>query len=220
VKIRAITIASALLLLAGASAESARGQVGPLRRARQARIATAQQEKQEALRKNANAPDAGAGTANNAAAKGKANLRGMAGLPPKWVENMRTMSPEEQERFMQNNETFRNLPPERQQQIRQNLQKWNNLTPEQQTALRQREAVLEQMTPEQRQYFNQTVLPKWQEMPQERRQAINRHLALLGRMGPETQQSALNDPRFLQGLSPDEQSMLRDLNSLRNPSTP
>ena len=30
-------------------------------------------------------------------------------------------------------------------------------------------------------------------------------------------QAALNDPKFTQGLSPDEQSMLRDLNSLRNP---
>jgi hypothetical protein len=215
-KLYALTLATAFLLLAGLVAEPAHGQVGPLRRARQARlVGVAQKENLNAPRRVNPAPNA-----NGGAPKGQPNLRGMAGLPPKWVENMRTMSPEEQERFMQNNETFKNLPPERQAQIRQNLQKWNNLTPEQQTALRQREAVLEQMTPEQRRYFNQTVLPKWQAMPQERRQAINRHLAMLGKMGPETQQSALNDPRFLQGLSPDEQSMLRDLNSLRNPTTP
>ena len=215
-KHRAVILASAFLLLAGLAAEPARAQQGRFMRARQARLMpAAQKERPKLLGKNAPAPNA-----NGGMAKGQPNLRGMAGLPPKWVENMRTMSPEEQDRFMQNNETFKNLPPERQQQIRQNLQKWNNLTPEQQTALRQREAVLEQMTPGQRQYFNQTVLPKWQAMPQDRRQAINRHLAMLGRMGPETQQSALNDPRFLQGLSPDEQSMLRDLNSLRNPTTP
>jgi hypothetical protein len=72
------------------------------------------------------------------------------------------------------------------------------------------------MTPEQRQYVRNTLLPKWQSMPQERRQAINRHLAMLRNMSPATQESALNDPRFTQGLSPDEQSMLRELNSLRN----
>jgi hypothetical protein len=42
---------------------------------------------------------------------------------------------------------------------------------------------------------------------------------MLRNMSPETQQAALNDPRFMQGLSPDEQSMLRDLNALRNPPT-
>jgi hypothetical protein len=36
-------------------------------------------------------------------------------------------------------------------------------------------------------------------------------------MGPGAQQAALADPKFLRGLSPDEQSMLRDLNSFRNP---
>ena len=34
------------------------------------------------------------------AAKGKSDGRGMAGLPPKWIDNLRDMSPEEQERFM------------------------------------------------------------------------------------------------------------------------
>jgi hypothetical protein len=216
VKLRALIIASAILLFAGFAAEPAPAQERPFGRAGQARLASAgQKENPNALRRNVPPPNA-----NGGAAKGAANARALAGLPPKWVENMRDMSPEEQKRFMQNNERFTNLPPERQQQIRQNLQKWNNLTPEQQAALRQREAVLEQMTPEQRQYFNKTVFPKWQAMPQDRKQAINRHLAMLGKMGPGTQQAALNDPRFLQGLSPDEQSMLRDLNSLRNPTAP
>jgi len=40
---------------------------------------------------------------NGGAVRGQANLRGMAGLPPKWVENLREMPPEQQERFMQNN---------------------------------------------------------------------------------------------------------------------
>ncbi|HXQ27125.1 MAG TPA: DUF3106 domain-containing protein [Candidatus Acidoferrales bacterium] len=154
---------------------------------------------------------------NDGAAKGQPNVRGMEGLPPKWVENMRDMPPEDQERFMQNNERFKSLPPERQEQIRQNLQRWNSLTPEQQEAARTREQMLEQMTPEQRQYVRNTLLPRWQSMPIERRTVIRRHLARLQAMTPAEQQSALNNPRFLDGLNPDEQSMLRELNSLRNP---
>ena len=151
------------------------------------------------------------------AAKGQPNERAMEGLPPKWVDRVRDMPPEQQQRFLENNQAFRNLPPQRQQQILQNLDKWNRLSPEEKDAVRKREEFLENLPPEQREYVTHTLLPKWQAMPQERRLVINRHLAILRNMSPATQQAALNDPKFMQGLSPDEQSMLRDLNSLRNP---
>lgn len=146
------------------------------------------------------------------------NLRGMAGLPPKWIENMRNMAPEEQERFMQNDARFSSLPPQRRQQIRNNLQKWNNLTPQQQAEVRQREAALERMTPDQRQYFLNVVGPKYQALAQDRKQLVNRHLNMLGHMSADTQQAALNDSKFMQDLTPDEQDLVRNLNSLRNPA--
>ena len=154
---------------------------------------------------------------NGGAVRSQPNLRGMAGLPPKWVENLREMPPEQQQQFMQNNRVFQNLPPERQAQIRKNLEKWNQLSPDERQEIRERAQILESMTPQQRQYLRNTLLPRWQEMPQERRQAINGRLRILQTMGPGAQQAALADPKFMQGLSPDEQSMLRDLNSFRNP---
>jgi hypothetical protein len=148
---------------------------------------------------------------------GGGSVRSLDGLPPRWVERLRDMPPEQQERFLDNNRQFQNLPPQRQQQIRQNLEKWNNLTPEQKQALREREKVLENLSPEQRQYIRNTLLPEWQAMPMDRRQVIKRHLAMLSQMSPATQEAALNDAKFMRGLSPDEQTMLRSLNSLRNP---
>ena len=127
------------------------------------------------------------------------------------------MPPEEQQRFLANSEQFNQLSPERQEQIRRNLERWNNLTPEQKEQARAAERALERMTPEQRQYVRNTLLPKWQAMPQERRQIIRRHLAMLSQISPATQQALLNDPKFMQGLGPEEQSMLRELNSLRSP---
>jgi hypothetical protein len=153
-----------------------------------------------------------------AAAKGHLNVRAMEGLPGKWVEKLHNMSPEEQQQFLENNEEFNHLPPARQGQIRSNLERWNRLTPEQRQQAEESWKALERMTPEQRAYVRNTLLPKWQAMPQLRRQAINQHLAMLRNMSPATQQTALNDPKFVEGLSPDEQSMLRELNSLRNPS--
>lgn len=157
------------------------------------------------------------GNANAGISKAQPNLRGMDGLPPKWVDNLRDMSPEEQNRFMQNNARFQALPPLRQAQVRKNLENWNRLSPTEQMAIRDRERILERMTPQQRQYIRNVLLPQWQALPPQRRQVINGRLHTLQGMTPAQRQAALDDPRFMQGLSPDEQTVLRSLNSLRNP---
>src|SRR5271167_2168035 len=66
--------------------------------------------------------------------KGQPNERAMEGLPPKWVDRVRDMPPEQQQQFLSNNAQFRQLPPARQQQIRQNLEKWNRLSPDEKDA--------------------------------------------------------------------------------------
>ncbi len=204
-----LSSALALVLLTGLAADPAPAQLAPFPRLR----SVAQKERARP-REEFNSevkPDHGG------AARGQPNLRGMAGLPPRWVENLREMPPAEQERFLQNNRVFQNLPPFRQAQIRKNLENWNKLSPTEREAIRDRAQILERMTPDQRQYLRNTLLPKWQEMPPERRQVINGRLHVLQMMGPAAQESALADPKFMQGLAPDEQSMLRDLNSFRNP---
>jgi hypothetical protein len=209
-KHRRLAFVVAIGLLMGPAAERAAAQMRPFPRPQ--RIAQKQAPNE---RNNFNGE---AKPNNGGAVRGQANLRGIAGLPPKWVENLREMPPEQQERFMQNNRVFQNLPPQRQDQIRKNLEKWNQLSPEERDAIRERAQILERMTPEQRQYLRNTLLPRWQEMPQERRQAINGRLRILQTMGPGAQQAALADPKFMQGLSSDEQSMLRELNSFRSPA--
>lgn len=199
-RLRLLAIAPAGLLLVGLAVRPVAAQYGGRWRAR----AAAQRRANGMGRPNA----------------GRPSVRSMESLPPKWVEKLQDMPPAEQERFLRNNERFRNLPPRRQEQIRRNLQRWNSLTPEQKQAARGAEEALERMTPEQREYVRNTLLPEWQALPMDRRQVIRRHLAILGRMSPSTQQAALNDPKFMQGLSSNEQDMLRSLNSLRNPNLP
>jgi Protein of unknown function (DUF3106) len=161
-----------------------------------------------------------AGRGKEGAAMAQGDGRGMAGLPPKWVDRLRDMSPEEQERFMRNNQRFQNLPPARQAQIRRNMETWNRLSPTERNAIRDRERTWEQMSPEQRRYVQDVLLPKWQGMPQERRTLLNGRLHVLQGMTPAQQQEALKSPQFMQGLSSDEQQMLREVNSLRNPPLP
>jgi len=197
--------------LLGVAAQPALAQQRPWQQRRAAAIAA---QKQRAKDK-ANAAKAANG---GIAPKGQPNVHGMEGLPGPWVQRLGQMSPEEQEHFLRNNQRFQSLPPERQQQIRQNLQKWNNLSPTERNAIRDRQDFVAHLSPEQRQHLKNDLLPKWQTMPQERRQLINGRLHVLQGMTPQQREEALKDPQFMRGLSPDEESMLRELNSLRNPS--
>ncbi len=141
--------------------------------------------------------------------------RAMAGMPPRWMERLREMPPEEQERFMNNNERFQQLPLERQAQIRKRLQHWNSLAPEQRAEVRKREEVWRQMSPEQQRHVREDLLPKWQQLPPERRQAILRRLSALRNLSESERVAKLNDSAFLQGLNPEDRGTLRELAGLR-----
>jgi hypothetical protein len=148
---------------------------------------------------------------------GKGDGRGMAGLPPKWVERLQEMSPEEQEKFMRNNAEFRHLPPERQAQIRNRLQHWNSLTPEQRAEMRTREFNFEHMSPQQREEIRNNLLQRWRELPMDRRMVVREHLRSLQGLSAADRDARLNDPEFMRGLSPNEQGILRDLNGIQAP---
>ena len=164
---------------------------------------------------NARAPQ-GVQRPNNAAnPAANANREGgMRNLSPGVRQNLRDMSPQEQRRYMQNNERFRSLPPQQQAQIRNNLQKWNNLSPTERNAMNDRARTWQRMSPQQRQYAQNNLLPKWQSMSPQRKQIVTGRLHTLQGMSPAERQAALNDPRFMRGLSPDEQSVLRGLDSI------
>lgn len=132
-------------------------------------------------------------------------------LPPKAVERLEDMTPEQQERFLENNQRFQSLSPEQKAQIQQRLEAWNRLAPEQQQALRDRQHVWEQMTPEQRKYVQQSLFPRWKQLPLDRRQAILHRLHSLRDLSESDRQAALDDPAFTQGLSPEDREMLGQL---------
>ena len=152
-------------------------------------------------------PNGGANPAANA-------NQGMKGLSPGVKQNLRDMSPQEQQRYMQNNERFRSLPPQQQAQIRNNLQKWNNLSPTERNAMNDRARTWQRMSPQQRQFVQGNLLPKWQSMSPQRKGIVTGRLHTLQGMSPSDRQAALNDPQFMRGLSPDEQSVLRGLDSI------
>jgi hypothetical protein len=173
---------------------------------------------QESARENEHSP----ANPNNPGASAGADRegRGLGGLTPSVKQKLQDMSPQEQDRFLQNNERFKSLPPQRQAQLRNNLKKWNNLSPTERNAMSDRQRAWERMSPEKRQYVQSTLLPKWQQMSPERKQLVTGRLHTLQGMSATERQAALDDPQFMRGLNPDEQSVLRGLDSLNAPSNP
>jgi hypothetical protein len=145
----------------------------------------------------------------------KPGERRMLAMPPAWVDRLRQMTPQQQERFFNNNERFLELAPLRQAQIRQQMQQWNRLSPDQRQTLLNRQQVWDRMTPQQQGYVRDTLLPQWQSTPPIRRQMILGKLRQLRGLD-ETQRTAkLNDEAFLGNLNPQDRQMLRDLSNLR-----
>lgn len=143
-----------------------------------------------------------------------------AGVPQKFVEKLQDMSPDEQERFMKNNDRFQSMPPNQQAQIRQNLQRWNSLSPEQRGVIRARQAAIEQMTPQERQYVHQQVQPAWRDMPPAPRKFMTQHLRQLYGMSAPEAEAKLNDPAFLRGMTPEQQKMMPYLYRMRVGAAP
>lgn len=130
-------------------------------------------------------------------------------------ERLRQMSPEEQERFLQNNPRFQRMSPEDQERFRARLQEWNSLTPEAKRERLRRESVLEGLSPQERRHFHQEVIPRWQQLPPQRKFGIVRRLNALRGLSDEERDRRLNDPAFMQDLNGEEQDILRTFARLR-----
>lgn len=152
------------------------------------------------------------GTANNKEGNNnEGNLHQLTGLPPKFIENLREMSPEQQERFLSNNQRFQNMNPQQQARIRENLKDWNNRTPQERMLLREREKVWEQMTPDERQFVSQGL----RNLPPGRRIVVMRHLNQLNGLTDEEREAKLADPTFNKNLTPQERQLMPYLSRLR-----
>jgi hypothetical protein len=150
---------------------------------------------------------------------------GPGGGQPGWFEHLRQMSPEEQERFLQNHPRFQQLRPQQQEEIRRRLHEWNSLTPQEREERLTRERRLADLSPDERRRIRTEVFPRWQQLAPRRKMGIVRRLNALHGLTEEERETRLNDAAFTQGLTPDEIEILRTFSRLRlgpgaNPGQP
>ena len=133
------------------------------------------------------------------------------GAPRPWVDQMRSLTPQQRDQVLQNSRAFQNLSPDKQSKIRQQFNQWDKMTPQQRADQQIKEDNWRRMTPEQRDHIKNEVLPKWKQMPWDRQQVMKQKLGVLQNMPESARNQRLNDPNFTQGMSEDEKSMLKDL---------
>src|SRR5579883_2197959 len=105
----------------------------------------------------------------------------------------------------------RDMTPEQRQRFFQNERKFDQLSPQQKQDLRDRARVWNQMTPAQRDHIRNDVIPKWRQLPPDRQRAIQQRFGVLRNMPESARNDHLNDPNFTRGMSEDDKAMLRDL---------
>jgi Protein of unknown function (DUF3106) len=105
----------------------------------------------------------------------------------------------------------RDMTPEQRQKFFQNERKFDQLSPQQKQDMRDRARVWNQMTPAQRDHIRNDVVPKWRQLPPDRQRAIQQRLGVLRNMPESARNEHLDDPNFTRGMNDEDKAMLRDL---------
>lgn len=126
------------------------------------------------------------------------------------VEQLMTLSPEQQREFMHDNPRFQRLPPQQQENIQRRLEEFNKLPPARREALRERYELFRQMSPEQQERAR-ALFRKWNEQPVERRPELRRELKHLRESTPQERKVRIESEQFRGRFSESEREMLRGL---------
>ena len=121
------------------------------------------------------------------------------------IERLRSLPPDQQEKYLKNNRNFQSLSPERQEQIREFLRNGDphahppgfsdqlrDLPPEQQEKVLQNDA-------------------RFQALPAERQQQIRENLQRWNAATPEQRQMLREREQIVQSLSPEQRDQLRQI---------
>jgi Protein of unknown function (DUF3106) len=145
--------------------------------------------------------------------QGMGAQRGPRGPGRGFMQRLRDLPPEEQERVLKNDRRFQRLSAEQQARIRENLQRWNALTPPERERLRERQRVFQGLSPNQRQEAR-AIFQQWRDLPPPRRRELRLAFRHLRNLSPGQREHFLSSPRIQSRFSPDEIRILRDLSRL------
>jgi Protein of unknown function (DUF3106) len=127
-----------------------------------------------------------------------------------WLEKHKNLSPDQQEKLLENDPNFKKLPPARQAELRERLRKFNNLPPAQRERALNRMQYMASLSPEQRQQVREAG-QQLQGLPQDRQVMVHKALRHLRQMDPQERQQILDSDRFKSTFSEQERGIITRL---------
>ncbi|MGC2403473.1 MAG: DUF3106 domain-containing protein [Acidobacteriaceae bacterium] len=127
-----------------------------------------------------------------------------------WLERHSNLSPQEQEKALQNEPGFGQLPPETQQRLLSRLQQLNRMPPAQRQRMVDRIEVMERMSPEMRQEVRSSV-QQFHTLPTDRQRMMKKAFRDLREYPPEQRQAMMNSAQFQAQFSPQERGILGNM---------
>ena len=136
-----------------------------------------------------------------------------------WIRAHRNLTPDQQEKALENDPGFKKLPPERQAELKNNLRRFNNLPPQQRERALRRWEFLESLTPTQREQLRQAN-QELKALPEGRELMVHKALRALRQMTPEGREEAYKSDRFRNTFTGQEQDILKRLAAISPPEEP
>lgn len=133
-----------------------------------------------------------------------------------WLREHQHLTPDQQEKLLENDPNFKKLPPERQAELKERLRKFNSLTPEQRERALNRMEFMASLTQEQRQQIRQAQ-QTLQGLPQDRQIMVHKALRHLRQMDPPQRQQVMNEERFKSMFSEQERGIIGQLAAINPP---
>ena len=130
-----------------------------------------------------------------------------------WLRRYIQLSPEQQEKKLEQDKQFQELSPARQQLLRNRLNKFNSMSPDEKDRVLNRMEVFEHLTPAQ-QKRAQDLYGQFRSLDQERRKAVMQELWKMSDMSPEDREKTLNSDRLKNSYSEQERQLMKGLNNL------
>jgi hypothetical protein len=127
-----------------------------------------------------------------------------------WMDHHSNLTPEQQQRALENEQGFRDLPPQDQQRLRNRLIQLNQMPAEQRHRLLERNEAIEHLTPAQRQQVLNSVR-ELNSLPVDRRRLVARAFRDLREMPPQQREALLNSDRTRAQFSEQERATLSGL---------
>jgi len=132
-----------------------------------------------------------------------------------WLRGHQNLTPDQQEKALENDPGFKRLTPERQTELKERLRKFNSLNPKQRENAIRRMEYWSKLTADQRKQVREAN-QQLQTLPPDRVVAVHKALRHLRQMTPQERQQEFQSERF-RTFSPQEQNILKSLADINPP---